>query len=86
MNTHPKPDMQTMQRVEALLREQLDDLGVDITRLPPHEITEHMHCAVYADGTLSYSWQGKPVLSVEPDAQDEGSIHWRFYTRPEPVQ
>ena len=75
-----------MHRVEELLREQLDDLGIEIARLSPHEITSNMHCALYADGTLSYSWQGKPVLSVEPEEQGDGSVRWHFFTRPEPVQ
>ena len=82
----PKPDVQTMQSIEELLREQLDELGVEVARLSPHEIVQGMHCAVYADGTLAYLWQGKPVLNVEPEVQEDGSVLWRFFTSPGPVQ
>lgn len=86
MNQHPKPDLQTMQRVEDFLRQELEELGVDITELLPHEITENMHCSVYPDGTLSYSWKERPLLNVEPEEKADGEIRWRLYTRSEPVQ
>ncbi len=75
-----------MRRVEELLREELAALGVDITVLPPHEISRNMHCAVHASGALSYSWRGQPLLDVEPEAQADGGIRWRFFTRETPLQ
>ena len=86
MGIQHKPDMQAMQRIEELLREQLLAFGVDVSVLAPHEITAGMHCAVYPDGSLSYSWKGQPLLSAEPEELADGSIAWRFFTRPEPVQ
>lgn len=86
MSKQHKPDVQAMQRIEELLREQLLAFGVDVSILAPHDITAGMHCAVYPDGSLSYSWKGHPLLSVEPEEQVDGGVIWRFFTNPEPVQ
>ena len=86
MSKQHKPDVQAMQRIEALLREQLLAFGVDVSILAPHEISAGMHCAVYPDGSLSYSWKGQPLLSAEPEEQLDGGVIWRFFTNPEPVQ
>ena len=82
----PKPDLNTMRRVENLLREQLIELGEDPALLPPHEISAHMFCAVRSDGGLSYSWRGRPLLDVQPQPGEDGQILWRFFTRDTPVQ
>ena len=81
-----KPDKQIMHRVEELLREQLEELGIDIASLPPERIAESMHCAVYPSGLLCYSWQGRPLLDVEPEELSDGSLRWRFFTRENPLQ
>lgn len=86
MSKQHKPDMQAMQRIEELLRERLLAFGVDVAILAPHEITAGMRCAVYPDGSLSYSWSGQPLLSAEPEEQPDGTIIWRYFTNPDPVQ
>ena len=82
----PKPDRATLLRVEDLLREQLAEQDEDISSMPPHEISRSMQCAVHASGALSYSWKGLPILDVEPEAQEDGSIRWRLFTRDTPTQ
>lgn len=84
--TAPKPDLRVLRRVEELLREQLVELGDDPSLLPPHEISRHMHCAVHESGALSYAWKGTPILDVTPEAQPDGKITWRLFTRDTPVQ
>lgn len=75
-----------MRRVEELLREQLLELGVNPEELPAHEIARGMHCGVRADGALSYSWKGTPILDVLPEPQDDGRTQWRLFTRETPLQ
>ncbi len=82
----PKPDLAVMRRVEELLREQLLEMGEDISLLEPHEISRHMHCGVHESGSLSYVWKGMPLLDVDPETQPDGTIHWRFFTRETPLQ
>ncbi len=86
MNDTLKPDLAAMRRVEELLREELHALGVDVAALPPHEISRNMTCAVHSSGALSYAWQGRPLLDVEPEAVDGGGVRWRFFTREVPLQ
>ena len=69
-----------MARVEALLHEQLVELGEDVAQLQPHEISLHMHCAVHPDGALSYVWKGTPILDVKPERMPDNSLRWRFFT------
>lgn len=81
-----KPDLATLRRIEALLREQLDELGESPDALEPHQIVGNMLCAVHPDGALSYSWRGSPLLDVEPETLPDGSVRWHFYTRTLPMQ
>ncbi len=76
----PKPDRYVMQRVEELLREQLEGRGVHIAEIPPHEIRQKMVCAVHPGGALSYSWEGEAILEAIPEHQPDGSLRWRFFT------
>lgn len=76
----PKPDRYVMQRVEELLREQLEARGLHIADIPPHEIRRKMVCAVHPGGALSYSWEGEAVLEVIPERQPGGKVRWRFFT------
>ncbi|MFI3271151.1 MAG: hypothetical protein R3Y11_03465 [Pseudomonadota bacterium] len=68
------------QRVEELLRDQLRELGVDPTTLPPHEISTNMNCDVWPDKTMVYSWKEVPILRVTPEQKDDGSVSWRMFT------
>lgn len=75
-----------MRQVEALLREELTLRGEDPDNIPPHVIAGHMQCGVHKSGSLSYVWKGEPILDVDPELQEDGSIRWRFFTRNTPVQ
>ncbi len=69
-------------RVEELLREQLEEMGIRIATLPPHVITENMRCEVYPDESLIYSWEETQLLRVVPEKDGEGNvIRWRMYTK-----
>ncbi len=81
-----KPDLETMRRVEELLREQLIERGEDPSSLPPHDIARHMRCAVHPDGAMAYDWKGLPILDVLPEPRADGTVQWRFFTRDTPVQ
>lgn len=85
-DTPPKPDLNVMQRIEELLREQLEALGEDPSFIEPHEIGRHMHCGVHPNGALSYTWRGTPILDAEPETTPDGTVQWRFFTRDTPMQ
>lgn len=67
-------------RIEELLREQLEEIGVDPVELEPHEIAENMHCDIWPDQTMVYNWKGTPLLRVVPERHEDGSIDWRMFT------
>lgn len=67
-------------RIEELLREQLLELGEDIASLAPHEYAAHMHCRVFPDQTMIYTWKGVDILKVVPEALAGGGTCWRMYT------
>ncbi len=69
-------------RVEALLREQLEKLGEDPAELAPHEIAACMHCEVYPDRSMIYTWKDIPLLRVVPETNGEDVV-WRMFTREE---
>ncbi|OBQ46432.1 hypothetical protein [Halodesulfovibrio spirochaetisodalis] len=68
-------------RVEELLREQLSELGIEVSKLEPHEIAENMTCDVFSDESMIYYWKGEPVLRIEPESDSDGSTTWRMYTK-----
>ncbi|UZP68991.1 hypothetical protein N1030_08500 [Desulfovibrio mangrovi] len=69
-------------RVEELLREQLEEMGVDISKLEPHVISESMRCDVYPDESMVYSWKETQLLRVVPEKDEEGLvIRWRMFTK-----
>ena len=67
-------------RVEELLREQLLELGEDPDTLAPHLIMQGMHCEVYPDKSMVYSWKDLPILRVVPEKTGNGTL-WRMFTR-----
>lgn len=67
-------------RIEELLREQLEELGVDVAALEPHEIAADMHCDIWPDQTLLYAWKETPILRVVPERYDDGTVQWRMFT------
>jgi hypothetical protein len=69
--------------VEELLREELLEMGEDPSRLEPHEIAENMRCEVRPDDSMIYSWKGTPILRVQPEHHQDGSVTWRMFTRDE---
>jgi len=81
----PRPNLQVAARVEELLREQLEELGVNPRRLEPEEIALHMHCHLAPDGSMTYLWKGDPILHVTPeelqDEHGERSVLWRMFTK-----
>jgi hypothetical protein len=69
-------------RVEELLREQLEDLGVDVAKLEPHVISENMRCDMYPDESMVYSWKETQLLRIVPEKDDDGSVlRWRMFTK-----
>lgn len=69
-------------RVEILLREQLEDMGINITTLPPHIISENMRCEIYPDESMVYSWKETQLLRLVPEKDDTGTLlRWRMYTK-----
>jgi len=80
----PKPNLQVAARVEELLREQLEELGVNPRKLAPEEIAANMHCHIAPDNSLTYFWKERPVLYVTPEKCErdgETSILWRMFTK-----
>ena len=69
-------------RIEELLYEQLEELGEDPKNLSPHTISEYMHCEVYPDHSMVYSWKDFPILRVIPENTPTGT-RWRMFTREE---
>ena len=52
MQNPMKPNAQVAQRIEELLREQLEELGVNIKRLTPDEISANMKCNIGPNNSL----------------------------------
>lgn len=87
-NSHeqaPRPNLQVAARVEELLREQLEELGVNPRKLAPEDIAANMHCHLAPNGSMTYLWKGEPMLYVTPeklvDENGEGSVLWRMFTK-----
>lgn len=76
----PRPTPQVGARVEALLREQLGELGEDVSSLTPNDIAKHMKCHVTPDNSMSYFWKNHSILDVIPE-MNENSIQWRMFTK-----
>ncbi|MDD6089044.1 MAG: hypothetical protein PUB69_07030 [Desulfovibrionaceae bacterium] len=68
------------ERVETLLREQLEELGEHPDKLDPGVIRQNMHCDVYPDRSMIYFWKGQPLLRVIPEETETGT-KWRMFTR-----
>lgn len=81
-----KPDLEVLQRVEELLRDELAERGIDVSKLQPHEISAAMSCGVHPDGALSYVWNNEPVLDALPEEQADGTVRWRLLARQRTVQ
>lgn len=79
----PRPDAHVAARVEELLREQLFEIGVNPASLSPHDIIEHMTCALAPDNSMTYAWKGQALLHVTPEIHHdpEGEcVRWRMFT------
>ena len=81
----PRPNLQVAARVEELLREQLEELGVNPRKLAPEEIAANMHCHLAPNGSMTYLWKGEPMLHITPeklvDENGEESVLWRMFTK-----
>ena len=80
----PRPNLQVAARVEELLREQLEELGVNPRSLTPEEIASHMHCHIAPDNSMTYLWKGEPILYITPEIKmrdGEESVLWRMFTK-----
>ena len=80
----PRPNLQVAARVEELLREQLEEIGVNPRSLTPEEIASYMHCHIAPDNSMTYLWKGEPILYVTPETKTrdgEESVLWRMFTR-----
>lgn len=75
-----KPTPEVAQRIEEILREQLEELGVKISKLSPDEISTNMKCHIGPDNSLSYFWKNVAILDVIPEKTENG-IHWRMFTK-----
>ena len=81
----PRPNLKVAARVEELLREQLEELGVNPRKLAPEEIAANMHCHLAPNGSMTYLWKGKPMLHITPeklvDENGAESVLWRMFTK-----
>ena len=81
----PRPNFKVAARVEELLREQLEELGVNPRKLAPEEIAANMHCHLAPNGSMTYIWKGEPMLHITPeklvDEKGEESVLWRMFTK-----
>ena len=84
-NDIPRPNFQVAARVEELLREQLEELGVNPRKLAPEDIAANMHCHLAPNGSMTYLWKGEPLLHVTPeklvDENGAESVLWRMFTK-----
>ncbi len=76
----PLPNSQVAARIEELLREQLEELGINIKTLTPEEISAHMKCHIGPDNSLSYFWKNVAILDVIPEQTADGT-NWRMFTK-----
>ena len=80
----PRPNLQVAARVEELLREQLEEMGVNPRKLPPEEIAANMTCHIAPDNSMTYLWKDEPILYVTPERREhdgESSVLWRMFTK-----
>lgn len=81
----PRPNLQVAARVEELLREQLEELGVNPRTLAPEDIAANMHCHLAPNGSMTYLWKNEPMLYVTPetlvDENGAESVLWRMFTK-----
>ena len=80
----PKPNLQVAARVEELLREQLEERGVNPRNLAPEDIAAGMTCHLAPDGSMTYFWKEEPLLYVTPEKREkdgEHSVYWRMFTK-----
>ncbi len=75
-----KPTPEVAQRIEEILREQLEELGVKVKKLSPDEISANMKCHIGPDNSLSYFWKNVAILDVIPERTENG-IYWRMFTK-----
>ena len=84
-NDAPRPNIQVAARVEELLREQLEERGVNPRTLSPEEIAANMHCHLAPNGSMTYLWKGEPMLHITPeklvDENGAESVLWRMFTK-----
>ncbi len=78
----PKPTPDVARRVEELLREQLYEMGEDVAHLTADAINSKMQCFLETDGSMTYYWDGFPILFVTPEVRED-SVMWRMFTRDE---
>ena len=66
--------------IEALLKEQIKEMGEDPEKIQPHEYAAQMRCEVQDDGAMIYLWREMPILRMVPEKQEDGKIYWRMFT------
>ena len=71
----PRPNLQVAARVEELLREQLEELGVNPRTLAPEDIAANMHCHLAPNGSMTYLWKNEPMLYVTPETLVDSVIN-----------
>ena len=76
----PRPTPEVGRRVEELLREQLEERGVNPRALLPEEISRGMECRIAPDNSRTYFWKGEAILHVTPEVRAD-SVLWRMFTR-----
>lgn len=92
MIANPMADPGVAERVEELLREQLVERGIEVSKTEPHVIAAHMRCHVEDDNSMTYFWDDDPLLRVFPEVlplhpespksleDGEIKVHWRMFT------
>lgn len=76
----PRPTPEVGRRVEELLREQLQERGVNLRALQPEEISRDMECRIAPDNSMTYFWRGEALLHVTPEIRAD-SVLWRMFTK-----
>jgi hypothetical protein len=71
---------QLYQNIEALLREQLEEMGVDVEAMDPEEFRRELRCITWPDGTMEYTYKDMPLLNVVP-VEEDGGVSWKMFTK-----
>lgn len=72
---------QMFAQIEALLAEQLAEMGVEAKDMDQDELSRRMQCLTYPDGSMEYEFDGIPILRVAREEDDDGTVRYRLFTK-----